>query len=731
MQKSISDDSHSFSIENIHGIDNLNDLHLSQLNNQLRYELRNLNTDVDVGMHISGDEEDYEDDVEEVDDVEEANNSNISDTNTSPHDLLDMKHSSKVSNNSPNHSIEHTLQGAFNGSDSEPFKNYIKSIVDRGRREVNNNHSDIPAHDSSGDANAGIHTKVQNRQDEKLDHYEIRSTSTMEQRNKSIAGQKPPFVTRIKDQLKQIPEKGRTVKKIKLGNPKVIHSANNVMIELDPNKSQVDKSSKKSNGDDLIVHIKKCSRCRMKRLQESPDDLEKYQTCMQCRERRKVRDRKPRVLVKLPNLSDDWKTFISKIELNNVIDLHQHNYRAYTDEKGFPRYQPEELTIPIIQSIGEKIVEKYIHPLQDVTGFKFAVRDHHNPSLFDHNRAKKITWMFICSQDKFRRRKSRSENKRQVSNRLKTEECCSKITLSYDLVYGIVQISYNHKHHRPLKVVSGGDYKVNGRLDSSEQNNGNSSIVSSYNAEPVNHPVISNRGEHRRNGDISIKDESKEMKRCSDEEEEEREEGGKKLDADREVVEAAAAAVAAVAAAASRHGVEEEGGVQYDQSKVFDNEQFGNINMQVGDINMMGVGDDVDVDVDVGVGVDVDDVDVDIDVDDVAEIAKLLKQVQQAQSRRLSELKEYEHEEDEDDDRKPSQEGSHGGEDHPQNGSDGLGEVKEGASHYLINQSLLEQVREQVRAHGGIADVDEVDEDDGGDEHDDDDVEDENGSRST
>ena len=734
MQKSMSDDPHSFSIENIHGIDNLNDLHLSQLNNQLRYELRNLNTDVDVGMHISGDEEDYEDDVEEGDEVEEANTSNISDTNTSPHDLLNMKHSSKDNINSPNHSIEHTLNSAFNGSDSEPFKNYIKSIVDRGQRA--NNHSDIPMHDSNeeeeddddDESTVGMHTMAHNEREEKSKHYQLQSTPTIEQQKNSMIGRKPPFVTHIKDQLKQISEKGRNIKKMKLGNPSVNLSANNVMNELGSIKNQVSKSNKRSSGDEnenLVAHIKKCSRCRMKRLQESSDDLEKYQTCMQCRERRKVRDRKPRVLVKLPNLSDDWKTFISKIELNNVIDLHQHNYRAYTDEISFPRYQPEELTIPIIQSIGERIVEKYIHPLQDVTGFKFAVRDHHNPSLFDHNRAKKITWMFICSQDKFRRRKSRSENKRQVSNRLKTEECCSKITLSYDLVYGIVQISYNHKHHRPLKAVSSGEYKVDG--ESSEQGNGNNSLVSSYTREHVRHPVISTRSEQHGHGVISIEDGGKETIKRRDAKEDEEEEGGKKHDADREVVEAAAAAVAAVAAAASRHGAEEEADGQYDQSKVFDNEQFGSINMQVGDINMMGVGDDVDVDVGgVGVGVD-DDVDVDIDVDDVAEIAKLLKQVQQAQSRRLSELKEYEHDDDNDDDNhddnhnhnhnhnddndddshKPSQERSHAADPRPPNGPNPLADVKDEPSHYLINQSLLEQVREQVRAHAGMADVDD------------------------
>ncbi|GMG33115.1 unnamed protein product [Ambrosiozyma monospora] len=58
--------------------------------------------------------------------------------------------------------------------------------------------------------------------------------------------------------------------------------------------------------------------------------------------------------------------------------------------------------------------------------------------------------MFICSQDRARQRKSRSQNKRNVVNKLKTEDCRSKISLNYDFVTGIIQISYSHKHHEPF-----------------------------------------------------------------------------------------------------------------------------------------------------------------------------------------------------------------------------------------------------------------------------------------
>lgn len=195
--------------------------------------------------------------------------------------------------------------------------------------------------------------------------------------------------------------------------------------------------------------VKKCSRCRMKRVHESELDLHKYQTCAQCRAKRKVKERRPRQLTRLPNVCDNWAKYLARVAMNHQVDLHQHNFRAYTDEESFPRYAPEELTLPLVQEIGERVIQAYVLPLQRVTGFKFAIRDHHNPQLADLTKAKKITWMYICSQDRTRRRKSRSENKRQIINKLKTEDCESKINLSYDLVNGIIQMGYNHKHHKP------------------------------------------------------------------------------------------------------------------------------------------------------------------------------------------------------------------------------------------------------------------------------------------
>lgn len=697
LQKSLVDDTHPFSIEHLHGIDNLNDLHLNQLNTQLRYELRNLNKEVGVNVRLSDDDDDEDDEgdndededededgegegeEEGEDNAKETYSDGFNDNGHANHSVHPGEQKTGSSNgadeddedllNHDAHNIERTLVNAFNESESEPFKNYIKSIIERGHINavtqlhhfqmdntsnldldetgnvtINEEFGTNPTDDVTGGGKIllnGYNTDMMDSIRYKSDSEVLPLTKRMKLGDRSNENQKntAALITRIAN-----------------SSPRIRHSF------AGSGTSEVEEIRHDRDAD--LAKIKKCSRCRMKRLQETEGDLQKYQTCVQCRERRKVKDRKPRVLVKLPNLSDDWKTFISKVSLNNVVDLHQHNFRAYSNETEFPRYQPEALTSPIVQNIGEKIVKTYIQPLQEVTGFKFAVRDHHNPSLCDVNRAKKITWMFICSQDKFRRRKSRSENKRQVMNRLKTEECCSKITLSYDIVHGIVQISYNHKHHKPLHAC----LKMNESLEKDLGGLTGEDASEDRDRLIPNTPNSSNDASDK--GMESIGDITKENE----------------LEVDREVMEAAAAAVAAVAASSdvgmeygsaetyvddgsksnpagdkkdgsfvvnskeqnidggavgSRPGSKVGADLAMDhgddlgQGKVFgDASSFENID----DMDMMHVGNEH-----VRVGMeDVDvDVDVDIDVSDVAEIAKLLKQVQQEQSRRLSAMKQY------------------------------------------------------------------------------------------
>lgn len=714
--KSLCDDNVTFNLENINNIENLNDYHLNQLNNQLRYELRNLSNEVGMDVQLSDDDVGVDVGVDVDVDIDKI-------------DHLD------------HNAIENALNNAFNESDSEPFKNYIKSIVNRGQNSNSNHIPHLQLNNQTGlnlnveNGNLNIDddvinditnlnntTKNNNSNNgitilkENNDNQKVRGNTNNNESNKSsvrnndnniiknsinntgnINNNKnklhkgnedgiPLKTKRIKIDkmclnLNNIPYDNNKNKKIDKNNDNdngntnnknstanIINNIinrtkdtinfekshkliNNTILDLsrkckkpennvtgndngisainndndNENKSNNNKIIDKNNGENSInasitnnleissiSNIRKCSRCRMKRLLENEHQLEKYQTCVQCRERRKVRERKPRVLFKLPNLSDDWHIFLSKVALNNVIDLYQHNYRAYSEESEFPRYLPNELTHEIVQNIGEKIVERYVHPLQEVTGFKFAVRDHHNPSFIECNRAKKITWMFICSQDKFRRRKSRSENKRNVLNRLKTEECCSKISLSYDIVHGIIQMSYNHKHHKPLEeqnnlLNSSHMMMKNGKNQLSiEDVENNKSGVSRADIEAAAAAVVA----VTTSGDIEdiYEDNNEDDNNNKDNN---NKDGKEKVTSDRVITKD----IITVTDDKEGKNNAKTGEIEFEEG------QFENIE----DINIIG---DVEGEI---------DGDIDVDVEDVAEIAKILRQVQQAQTRRLVE----------------------------------------------------------------------------------------------
>ncbi|CDK29122.1 unnamed protein product [Kuraishia capsulata CBS 1993] len=218
--------------------------------------------------------------------------------------------------------------------------------------------------------------------------------------------------------------------------------------------------------------VRKCSRCRVKRDRETPEMLEKYQTCLSCREKRKIESRA--VKDTLPNLFTDFHDFLERIKFNQAIDILEHNFRGPAPIE-FRRFAPEEVTLEIFQVTSKMLVQAYMDPLMNATGFKFPVRDYHKGG----SKTKKISFMFICSQDSSRQRKSRSEHKRSVPNKLKVERCESKITLSYDLTDGMVMIYYNHKHHAPYdwkKIPSDNAYpdlSQLGRLIQKETENAN------------------------------------------------------------------------------------------------------------------------------------------------------------------------------------------------------------------------------------------------------------------
>lgn len=437
--------------------------------------------------------------------------------------------------------------------------------------------------------------------------------------------------------------------------------------------------------------IKKCSRCRMKRIHESEMDLHKYQTCAQCRAKRKVKERRPRQLTKLPNVSDNWSKFLSKVSLNHQIDLYQHNFRAFTDPAVFPRYKPEELNMPIIQEIGEKIIQTYIIPLQGVSGFKFAIRDHHNPQLTDLNKAKKITWMYICSQDRTRRRKSRSENKRQIVNKLKTEDCESKINLSYDIVNGIIQMSYNHKHHKPSNgvIIKSTNSPSSPILASTSavQQTSSANNVNNGQLIPINDDIYTNLPD-----DKSIHQQFQELQKQHQLLQTEEEEEQRFYDS-KDVVNVANAAiggstngstdveVSVNSSSTNSNSRGEEGGVltrsHHHHHHHHSVDSFDSINIGIDDDNYDDNGNGTNVDV------------------DVAEIAKLLKQVQQSTSVNGN--------------TNNNNKTSQNDHDHHQSnlgleeiaslvglGPDDLSLLNDSSS-YSVNQNILEQVREQVR----------------------------------
>lgn len=448
--------------------------------------------------------------------------------------------------------------------------------------------------------------------------------------------------------------------------------------------------------------IKKCSRCRMKRIHESEMDLHKYQTCAQCRAKRKVKERRPRQLTKLPNVCDNWAKFLNKVSLNQQMDLHQHNFRAFTEEEMFPRYRAEDLTPSIIHETGEKIIQTYMIPLQNVTGFKFAIRDHHNPQLTDLNKAKKITWMYICSQDRTRRRKSRSENKRQIVNKLKTEDCESKINLSYDIVNGVIQMCYNHKHHKPANGISIKSISNSVSGPSSSSTSAASGTTTSSNGIPMAEDMYTNLPY-----DKSIHQQFQELQKQHQLLQTEEEEEQRFFDS-KDVVNVANTAVRSRGNTSVGDGssdVEVDSPSNNSQSVSMAKTQSPSQQDHLDHLHHHHHHHRTDSFDPINIGIDDDNYDdngngANVDVD-VAEIAKLLKQVQQSTSNN-STIK------------------INNGNNNDQLNNLGLEEIASlvglgpddltllNDSSYSVNQNILEQVREQVRK--GQASRDEDDE---------------------
>ncbi|KAH3672779.1 hypothetical protein WICMUC_004185 [Wickerhamomyces mucosus] len=231
---------------------------------------------------------------------------------------------------------------------------------------------------------------------------------------------------------------------------------------------EIDKRPTKKRKNDY--NVKKCTRCRVKRSNEPIEQLNKYATCTNCRTKRKVV--KNPIDTTLPNTYTDYNAFLNKISTNSTHDIFEHRYKGYSDESLFKRYTlTDNIDSHTYQAVGKQVTDYYINPLMESTGFRFPVRDYHKGGLKD----KKLTFMFICSQDRERQRKSKVQNEKISSNnKLKTEYCDSKITLSYSLIDGLVQILYNHKSHPPYvwkrMILKNNGYTTSNHKQSRDQN---------------------------------------------------------------------------------------------------------------------------------------------------------------------------------------------------------------------------------------------------------------------
>lgn len=149
---------------------------------------------------------------------------------------------------------------------------------------------------------------------------------------------------------------------------------------------------------------------------------------------------------KLPNMYTDYSEFLNKIKTNTDHDLFEHRFRGESDPSIFKRYSSNfTVDSATYQQVAKQLLDVYINPLMEVSGYRFPIRDYHKGG----RKAQRISFMFICSQDKSQKRKSRSNENRTTPNRLKVEECNSKLSLTYSLQDGIITIFYNHKSHKP------------------------------------------------------------------------------------------------------------------------------------------------------------------------------------------------------------------------------------------------------------------------------------------
>lgn len=230
--------------------------------------------------------------------------------------------------------------------------------------------------------------------------------------------------------------------------------------------------------------VKKCSRCRGKRLDETEFELFKYSTCSKCRNKRKIVKQFPALDQQSvefhTNTFHKFNNYLEILKTNKNTDLSNVKFMESVNDDEFPIYTIMEInqqTNPneFYSNISKKLIKRYIDPISLVTGYKFPIRDYHKGGI----KTKKVSLMFICCQDKTKQRKSRSKQHKRVSNKLKIYNCFSKVNLNYDLLIGGITITYTHKCHANNTV----DYD-----DHSDHSNLRSELHAQIRSDPATHP---------------------------------------------------------------------------------------------------------------------------------------------------------------------------------------------------------------------------------------------------
>ncbi|ODQ79089.1 hypothetical protein BABINDRAFT_147878 [Babjeviella inositovora NRRL Y-12698] len=189
----------------------------------------------------------------------------------------------------------------------------------------------------------------------------------------------------------------------------------------------------------------KCSRCRVNR-DEPVLNLRCYATCRRCREVRK------KIKTPLP-VYREFDKFCRKVQQNTEVDLLDQRLATLGSPSHIQKCVLDEITAETYLMISNRLIQVFVVPLMEATGYRFVVRDHRQGGV----KKRKISLEFVCSQDKAQKRVSHALGS---AKELKVENCQSKLTLVYDLLTMELGMNFNHRSHTPYQWKRGGMAKA-------------------------------------------------------------------------------------------------------------------------------------------------------------------------------------------------------------------------------------------------------------------------------